>query len=420
MKPIQTLSALIFAIAGASINPPIIPSADSAELPAVSADAPTMHLDPVKRLYHSYDYEERSENSLKQVRLSIPDGLTTVRGILVVSNPGGGDSRALYQEGWYEAFLYLHGFAFLGAKGFNSHKESVQVMQNALQKIASDSHHPELINVPYATAGFSAGGGFASRLTVELPDRVIASVPICARLNLTGITPAASLLHTPVLIISGGNEKFEPVVEPVLKTYRPKGALYGWMTVQNGGHARYGQEVLAMPMLDAAVRLRYPTEGDARKGPIKLRSLPLDSGWVADNTSWQSGLTRIAPVGKFQGDIGKSSWLLNQDIAFIYRAYATYTPLLTITSPTSGASNVLDPGANVMITVDASKLPHWRKLEFYDGAHKLGEIAQGPTKFMAANLSPGYHAFSILGTDAQGVICPSNPVLVVVRSLTLK
>jgi hypothetical protein len=37
--------------------------------------------------YSSYDYEEKSENTLKQVRVWIPGGLKTVRGILVVSNP---------------------------------------------------------------------------------------------------------------------------------------------------------------------------------------------------------------------------------------------------------------------------------------------------------------------------------------------
>lgn len=57
----------------------------------------------------------------------------------------------------------------------------------------------------------------------------------------------------------------------------------------------------------------------------------------------------------------------------------------------------------------------WKKLEFYDGARKLGEIASGPSQFTAKNLSIGLHAFSVLGTDVAGNIRPSNPAPVIVR-----
>jgi hypothetical protein len=36
--------------------------------------------------------------------------------------------------------------------------------------------------------------------------------------------------------------------------------------------------------------------------------------------------------------------------------------------------------------------------------------------FTATNLTPGYHVFSVLGTDAQGNLRTSNPALVVVQS----
>ncbi len=78
---------------------------------------------------------------------------------------------------------------------------------------------------------------------------------------------AATPLATPACIVSGETEKIGSMVTPVLEAYRPKGALCGWMTVQGGGHSRSGQEVLAMPLLDAAVRLRYPADADPRKGP---------------------------------------------------------------------------------------------------------------------------------------------------------
>jgi hypothetical protein len=376
---------------------------------------------PDRRRYRSYEYTEAG----KTLRLTMPEGLAVVRGILVVGPGAGGDSRELYREVWYREFMHLHDFAFLGTLAFSSHAENFKVMQNALRQLAVDSKHPELVNGPYVATGFSAGGGFASRLLVEAPDKVIASVIIGSRLKLTEITPTAAHLGTPACIINGEHEDggMAPVVEPVLADYRPKGALWGWMAGPGGGHERNGQEVLAMPMLDAAVRLRYPADNDVRAGPLKLKPLYPKSGWIADNTTWKRGLTAITSARDFKGDLARSSWLLNEDLAFIYRAYATYNRPLQITSPRNTASNardlVWDAGSSVIIVVDDSLFAGWKKLELYDGAKRVDELVKGPAQFTVRDLKPGYHAFCVLGTDGKGNLRPSNPVLVVVHKLAV-
>jgi hypothetical protein len=297
------------------------------------------------------------------------------------------------------------------------------VLRKALKQLAADSKHPELVNAPYATTGFSAGGGTARRLLMADPDMLIAAVIVGSTLKLNG-KPMAANLGTPVCVINGDLEH-EPgeaggmarSLEPVLAEYRPKGALWGWMAVQGVGHEFAGQEVLAMPILDAAVRLRYPADGDVWKGPVKLKRVDPKSGWIADNTTWKSGLTKIAAAKDFKGDISKSSWLLNEDLAFIYRAYSTYDRPLKITSPDamSAKGEVWDVGSSVVIRIDDTKFAGWKKLELYDGAKKVDELAKGPAEFTVKDLKAGYHAFSVLGTDGKGNIRPSNPVLVVVR-----
>ncbi|SIO62794.1 hypothetical protein SAMN05444166_7152 [Singulisphaera sp. GP187] len=383
---------------------------------------PSARPDPHR--YKSYEYTEAG----RTLRLIIPADLAVVRGILVVGPYARADSRDYYQQVWYREFMHLHGFAFLGAHWpSSSHAENFKTMQHALKQLAADSKHPELVNAPYAATGFSAGGGFASRLLVEAPGRVIASVIVGSRLKLTDIKPTAAHLDTPACIINGENEHGEneqggmaAVVEPVLAEHRPNGARWGWMAVPGGGHEFNGQEVLAMPLLDAAVRLRYPADGDVCKGPLKLKSIAPQSGWVADNTTWRSGLTDIAAASDFKGAVMKSSWLLNQDLAFIYRAYSTYDRPLKITSPhpMSAQGEVWDAGSSVVISIDDSKFAGWKKLELFDGAKKVSELTKGPAEFTVHDQQPGYHAFSILGTDNKGNIRPSNPVLVVVRNLT--
>ena len=162
---------------------------DDAGRSAVSPPVTCVATSKVQRQFKSYDFEETAEQMLKQVRLWIPDELATVRGILIVSNSAGGDTRDSIRENWFREFLYLHDFAFLGTKGFSSHIESLQVMQHAPQDIAPRANHPELINVPYVTTGFSAGGGYASRLLVD-PDNGWVADNTTWKSGLTSIAPA--------------------------------------------------------------------------------------------------------------------------------------------------------------------------------------------------------------------------------------
>ena len=128
-------------------------------------------------------------------------------------------------------------------------------------------------------------------------------------------------------------------------------------------------------------------------------------------------MTTITPAKEFKGNIAKSSWLLNEDMAFIYRAYSTHDWPLKITLPNnmSAKSEVFETGAAARIEVDDSEFASWTKLELYDGAKKVGELTKGPAEFTVKDLKAGYHAYSVLGTAAGGQIRTSNPVLVVVR-----
>lgn len=370
------------------------------------------------RKYAIYDHAVGEH----KFRLVIPENLEVVRGILVVAPYSGGDSRDYHEQAWYREFLDLHGFAFLGATNYYLHDYAV--MQTALKDLASVTKHPELVNAPYAVTGFSAGGGYTRKLMHVDPKKVIAGVVVGSTMKLAGeLTDQHRCV--PMCVINGELER-EPDegpgmakhLEPVLAAQRPQGALWGWMAVQGVGHEFAGQEVLSMPILDAAVRLRYLADADVRKGPVKLKPVELDSGWIADNTTWTSGLTAIAPAPQFNGNVAKSSWLLNEDIAFIYRAYSTLDRPLKITSPDpmSAKGEVFEAGSGVTIVVDDSKFAGWKKLELFDGAKKVGELMEGPAQFAVKDLKPGYHAFSVLGMDEEGNVRPSNPVLVVVRA----
>lgn len=401
--------------------------------------------------YTVYDYDDLIARRCSFV---IPEGLKTVRGLLVHGCYSGGDSRYDWKDcEYYRQFMHLHGFAYVGntfaagplfgktpppadTSAMARHRAIYDSFVDSLKSVAAASQHPEMVNAPYAGVGFSAGGGNALNLMCFAPEKTIAAASYCApylfKRRITG-PPSDELLHVPAIAITGEKEGFnvplpadvDPATGPakideVFLPYRPKGATYAWMERQAQGHSYFEnrQDVLGMPFLDAAVRARYPQDGDVTKGPIKLIDIDHADGWIADNTSWKNGLTQVVPASKFKGDLGHSSWLLNEDLAFIYRAYSTYDHPLTITSPRDcwPTMPALEPGSSVPITVDASQFRDWQTMAFYDGAKKLGEIAAGATpRFTATDLTAGYHVFSILATDSDGNVRTADPKLVIVK-----
>lgn len=391
---------------------------------------------------------------MKAYAVVIPEGLKTVRGLLLNASYLGQDTR----EDWihceyYRQFMHLHDFAFVGAANSDGgHPENAppltedsargrhfrifQGFQNSMKTVGIAAMHPELANAPYVSLGFSFGGGTSFNLMCFAPERTIATVSYASPYNFKRrviLPPGKALLHVPSISITGEEEHFNaplpPGVDPaegparideVFVPYRPQGGEYAWLERQGIGHVydENRQDVMGVPLLDAAVRARYPRDGDVTKGPIKLIDINPATGWIADNTSWKSGLTKIVPASEFNGDLGHSSWLLNEDLAFIYRAYSTYDKPLTITSPGNcwPTMAALEPGADVPITVDASQFRDWKTIACYDGAQKLSEVTAGSSPlFTATDLTPGFHVFSILATDGDGNVRTADPKLVIVK-----
>src|SRR6266550_2777445 len=110
------------------------------------------------RNYTVYDY---ADPATKKFCVVIPEGLKTVRGLLVECNYAGGDSRKDWTFcTYYREFMHLHGFALVASAGDIPHVKAFQAFRNCLQMASVASKHPELFNAPYAAVGFSAGGGF--------------------------------------------------------------------------------------------------------------------------------------------------------------------------------------------------------------------------------------------------------------------
>src|SRR4029077_16133494 len=191
----------------AQLMPGIVSPASAQTIPTVTSKVVTVS----NRKYTVYDY---ADPMTKKFCVVIPEGLKTVRGLLVECNYAGGDSRGDWTFcTYYREFMHLHGFGLVASAGDIPHYRAFQAFRNCLQMVSVVSKHPELVNAPYAAVGFSAGGGFASTLITMDPDRTIAAGIIEARYNFTAFLPpnpppsAAildSVLAIPSVLISGG------------------------------------------------------------------------------------------------------------------------------------------------------------------------------------------------------------------------
>jgi DNA-binding ferritin-like protein len=86
-----------------------LPKASAALLVGMFAVAITYTASAGSYQYHTYDYSEPISGKTKTYRLALPAEVTTVKGILVVANCAGGDSRTWYLNGSaYQVFLHLH------------------------------------------------------------------------------------------------------------------------------------------------------------------------------------------------------------------------------------------------------------------------------------------------------------------------
>ncbi len=112
-------------------------------------------------------------------------------------------------------------------------------------------------------------------------------------------------------------------VDELIVHARSKGGLLAKAIEMKGHEDGYSFDVY-MKFVEQSIAARYPAQLNPLKGQVKLTELKEENGWLADNESWTSGFTHIAPYQEYQKDKKTASWLLNKDMAFVYRSMATH------------------------------------------------------------------------------------------------
>ncbi len=388
-------------------------------------------------------YDFRDADGVKMIKVWVPPHTKPVKGVFISGHGGGGgDSRNFARDENLRALAMRLGFAVAGMHNFPGrrvYEEGAEVFFNAMDGFAGMGHHPEMANLPFVMYGSSNGGSATYGFINYAPERAICFV---ANVSAGGNPeiPVDEALMVPGIFIMG---KFDALIgqrgidrtEQMIQYSREKGALWSWALELKGHEDGYSFDIY-MKLVEQAVALRYPKRGDPSKGPVELITLNESEGWLVDQESWDSGLTYVDSYTSYKGNKQKAGWVPNKDMAYVYRSLATYHNPLKIevrefdrtfnpnTDPGTMFSlggPVANPGEQITISCDASLFPGWERIEFFNGAQKLGEVGAGsdPSIQVILGKDEMVYCLTALTTDKEGNERTCDPMHFFVRDPAL-
>jgi hypothetical protein len=281
-------------------------------------------------------------------RLWIPDGVETLRGLIVKQHGCGGDVSTPIgldhaNDLQWQALALKHGFALLGTKYPTDYQTknryaddpcnswaliergSEKAFLAALNKFSQKSRHSELVKIPWVLWGYSGGADWVMQMANKYPFRTIAVV--AARGGGVQVAGAGSslilkskinsdLLGLPVLFALGEKDPYvQEVIElpkEIFNRYRKAGAIWAIAVEAGAGHETADTRLLAIPFLDAIISARLAASDGV------LRSVHVAQGWLGNPTTHA-----INSIVKYKGNPLEAVWLPNEEIARKWQAYIT-------------------------------------------------------------------------------------------------
>ncbi len=261
--------------------------------------------------------------------LWLPDEVDVVRGVVVISGHGSGetlfrraDLRGLAKE------LRLALFRFSGnpvQRGF----WPTSLLFDRLRSFAVDTRRPELEHAPLFLYGHSNGTGFSAVFPPYEPRRVWGWVSMRPGTTFQVYQPGAA--EVPGLVVFGEDDPFlaRPsrdenlaVVPTIRRRHR---AVWNMAVEPQTGHGP-GERTwpLVFSFLRHTFAARVPSEADPRQGPVTLNALDERDGHLGRNWDSAAGgyqLLPVAPYASFDGDRSAASWLVNAAYAADWQAF---------------------------------------------------------------------------------------------------
>lgn len=343
------------------------------------------------------------------VSVWIPAGVKTVRGGMC--NPfAKGDTVS----GHWQAVCRHWNFAYVQTDFDAVKKEEFDLLRKGLIDLAAQTGHPELAHLPLCFTGMSRGGGMSMQLAELLPERTIASVPVCLEVG----PKTEATRKIPVCTIVGEKDGSQLAkVLARLPAERKEGAHFAVGVQWGRGHEFFRANNLSFVFLDDVIAARLPQQKEST-GPIPLKDIPLEVGWLGDPASWGKDGQRptIASWNDYKGDRDHACWFPSQRVATVWQAFVAGTNDVTILQP-SGLGDkqkfAVQPANKAILVKVAIGTRKPTRVILWDAHQKLAERSEGPWDF-EIQLPAGVHSLYATVEEAGGSIRTSKPNTVVV------
>ncbi|HKP59698.1 MAG TPA: MYXO-CTERM sorting domain-containing protein [Polyangiales bacterium] len=348
--------------------------------------------------------------------------VSVLRGVVVFTGGQGtngksGDTRGLVENKLYQRFAESIGFALLGNQFTGMYTEAAngpgQALVDALTQFSKTTGHPELERAPVLVQGFSNGGYFSFTFAAWKPERVIAFVVNKSGFAKAQLTPEFAAV--PGLLFWGSNEPPSPtVIHQLVQQGRAQHALWAELKEWGKGHEEGDADNAIVPFLADMVAARYPVNKTPLDADFALFPLDEGTGWLGDHAdaSVASDVPTIAKFADYTGDKAAASWLPNEGLAIIWRAFVTKNPI-TLSSPMSGAQ--LD--ATKPVQLKATGLTQGQRGNFFDGAQSISSVMPQSGGAISASWNPawggGRGIVAVARDSAEAIKRTSRPAAIV-------
>lgn len=209
-----------------------------------------------------------------------------------------------------------------------------EALQQMFRDFAAKSGFAELEFVPVIPTGHSAHGQFAWRFAQWAPERTVAAIPI----KTVPLPPDLDLPGIPLLYVVGETTEW-----PQYRDGRPGDRDFFWPEVRDSalklrhldpenlvavatdpgsGHFDWsasGGELVAL-YIEKACSYRLPAHSPSH-GPVALRPLRADSGWLTDAAGVQPDKFPPAAYANYSGNPGDAYWFFDRELALATAAF---------------------------------------------------------------------------------------------------
>lgn len=256
-----------------------------------------------------------------EFRLWVPDSISDIRAILVLSNSYNGSALAFTGKEYWQDYARKERLALLGThyKSFSGMQKdyadatggSGLALLTALDTIAKKHNLNELGELPLLLRGYSAGGVFSYFFSDYKPERVLAFANM--RGGSAQITPSSNT-RIPGMFMIGENDHPSRVsqMKQLVLYKRNKGAR--WSFAIEPGTDHYGKQHNS----DELIKKFFSKVLAERivDGSNELRTIPENSGWLGNNDTQE-----VAGFDAYTGEKNDASWLIDESLALAWRAY---------------------------------------------------------------------------------------------------